>query len=201
MNLERLKEKFDAADIEWRISRAGYTHDGKLYGTVLAYITNRAIMNRLDEVCGPANWRNEFREWQVGGRHGVLCGLSIRIGDEWVTKWDGAENTEIESVKGGLSDAMKRAGVQWGIGRYLYDLEEGFAVIDEKGAYYASGKDRLTGNAYRFRWNPPKLPSWALPAAAVKPEPKKEQPKPVTPAASGRVLAFAQEKAPAGARP
>ena len=42
-------------------------------------------------------------------------------------KWDAAENTQVEAVKGGRSGAMKRAAVQWGIGRYLYNLEEGFA--------------------------------------------------------------------------
>lgn len=164
MNLQHLQDKFDASDIEWRIGRAGYTKTGKLYGTVLAYITNRAIMNRLDEACGPVNWRNEFREWHVGGRQGVLCGLSIRVGDEWITKWDGAENTDIESVKGGLSDAMKRAGVQWGIGRYLYELEEGFAILGDNGAYFAQGRDKASGKDYRFRWNPPRLPEWALPS-------------------------------------
>src|SRR3712207_6495072 len=108
MDLLKLQEPFPAEDIEWRIGRAGYTKTGKLYGTCLAYLTNRAIMNRLDEVCGPQNWRNEYREWTVGGKSGVLCGISIKIHDEWVTKWDGAENTDIESIKGGLSDAMKR---------------------------------------------------------------------------------------------
>ena len=175
MNLERLKDKFSAEDIEWRIGRAGYTLKGQPYGTVLAYLSNRAIMNRLDEVCGPANWRNEYREWTVGGRQGVLCGISIKINDEWVTKWDGAENTDIEAVKGGLSDAMKRAGVQWGIGRYLYDLEQNFAEIDEAGKYFAQGIDKSTQKPYRFRWNPPRLPAWALPGqkapAAATPKP------------------------------
>ncbi len=165
MDLSKLQDKFSPEDIEWRIARAGYARTGKLYGMVLAYITNRAIQNRLDDVCCPENWRNEFREWRVGENHGVLCGISIRIGEEWVTKWDGAENTDIESVKGGLSDAMKRAGVQWGIGRYLYNLEENFAIIAEEGRYFTQGVDRFSGKDYKFRWNPPALPVWALPSA------------------------------------
>jgi hypothetical protein len=175
IDLLRLADKFPAEEIEWRIGRAGYTSTGKPYGTVLAYVTNRAIMQRLDEVCGPANWRNEYREWTVGGKAGVLCGISIKIGGEWVTKWDGAEQTDIEPVKGGLSDSMKRAAVQWGIGRYLYQLEEGYAVLSEQGQYFASGKDKHSGKLYRFRWNPPQLPVWALPAkqqSAPKPAPK-----------------------------
>lgn len=177
MQLQSLTDKFSSDDIEWRIGRAGYTLSGQLYGTVLAYITNRAIMNRLDAVCGPGNWRNEFREWHVGTRHGVLCGISIKINGEWVTKWDGAENTEVEPLKGGLSDAMKRAGVQWGIGRYLYDLEERLAIIDQSGAHLAQGRDRASGKPYRFRWNPPQLPDWALPPTAIrKPDVAKVRP-------------------------
>ncbi|WP_348260526.1 Rad52/Rad22 family DNA repair protein, partial [Salmonella enterica] len=60
---------------------------------------------------------------------GVECGISIKIGSEWVSKWDAAENTQVGAVKGGRSGAMKRAAVQWGIGRYLYNLEGGFAQI------------------------------------------------------------------------
>jgi hypothetical protein len=75
-----------------------------------------------------------------------------------VTKWDGAENTDIEAVKGGLSGAMKRAAVQWGIGRYLYDLDEGWANIHDRGRH--SAKDK---NNKWFKWDPPELPPWALP--------------------------------------
>lgn len=122
MNLAKLREPFAADEIEWRIGQAGKSN-GKPWARVLAYVTNRAIMDRLDDVCGPENWQNEYR---AGPEGGIVCGISIRVHrGEWVTKWDGAENTEIEGVKGGLSGAMKRAAVQWGIGRYLYDLPEG----------------------------------------------------------------------------
>jgi hypothetical protein len=73
-----------------------------------------------------------------------------------VWKEDGAENTDIEAVKGGLSGAMKRAAVQWGCGRYLYGLEETFGMVHEF-AQNVAGK-----GAERFRWNPPALPDWAL---------------------------------------
>jgi hypothetical protein len=200
MDLQRLQEKFSPDDIEWRIGQAGYTRAGKLYGTVLAYITNRAIMNRLDAVCGGGNWRNEFREWQVGQHHGVLCGLSIRISDEWITKWDGAENTDFEPVKGGLSDSMKRAGVQWGIGRYLYELEKGFAIIDDDGTHFAQGRDKATGKDYRFRWHPPLLPDWALPSRViVRPAPLTKTRSALAPVTSGKAYAIAA--APAGKRP
>jgi hypothetical protein len=41
----------------------------------------------------------------------------------WVRKSDGAGETQVEGEKGAISDALKRAAVKWGIGRYLYDLD------------------------------------------------------------------------------
>lgn len=111
MNLDQLDEPFAAEDIEWRIQQSGKTRDGKVWAMVLAYVTNRAIMKRTDDVCGKAGWRNEYRDIPNNG--GVECGISIKIGSEWVTKWDAAENTQVEAVKGGRSGAMKRAAVQW----------------------------------------------------------------------------------------
>lgn len=157
-DLNRLSEPFGPSDLEWRVQRAG-EKNGKTWAMLVAYITNRAIMDRLDEVCGPGNWRNDFREGPGGG---VLCGISIRVDDEWVTKWDGAENTDIEAVKGGLSGAMKRAGVQWGMGRYLYRLEEAWANVHDRGALRGQWIDK-NKNRHYFNYDPPDLPRWALP--------------------------------------
>jgi hypothetical protein len=161
MNLVDLKKPFAADEIEWRIARSG-KRNGQIWAKVLAYVTNRAIMDRLDEVCGQECWTNEY---QSGPDGGVLCGISIRVNTEegyvWLTKWDGADNTNIESTKGGLSGAMKRAAVQWGIGRYLYKLTEDWPEIVEKGGNYAKTKE---GDV--FYWLPPDLPSWALPEGA-----------------------------------
>lgn len=157
-DLLKLAEPFPPSDIEWRIGQSGKQGEG-FWAKVLAYVTNRAIMQRLDDVCGPANWRNEYTVLS-GENKGFLCGISIRTDDGWVTKWDGAEQTDIESVKGGLSNAMKRAAVQWGVGRYLYDLEEGWAKVfasKQPNSHYAKTKDGV------FYWQPPELPRWALP--------------------------------------
>ncbi len=126
-DLAALRAHFPEADVSWR--PLVYTRDRKR-ALVVAYVSNRAIMDRLDAVCGPENWKNTFRKGPDGG---VICGISIRIHGEWVTKWDGAENTDVESVKGGLSASMRRAAVQWGIGRYLYRLPRVWVPVDEKG--------------------------------------------------------------------
>ncbi len=167
IKFEDLKAVFAPEDIEWRVQTAGKRQDGTIWAQVLAYVTNRAIMERLDAVCGAENWKNEFTSAPDGG---VLCGLSIRVGDEWVTKWDGAENTDIEAVKGGLSSAMKRAGVQWGIGRYLYNLTATFVNADPKGTERGNLPKNKGGDF--FKWNKPDLPEWALPVGY---KPKKEK--------------------------
>lgn len=154
MDFRALQDYFEAEEIEWRLQQAG-EKNGRVWAICVPYVTNRAIMQRLDDTVGPGNWRNEFKPGPGGG---VLCGISVRVDGEWVTKWDGAENTDIEGVKGGLSGAMKRAAVQWGVGRYLYALEESFANVGENGKLRGKTKDGKS-----FRWDPPQLPAWALP--------------------------------------
>ena len=146
---EQLAAPFPAIEIEWRV---GAKNKEKTKGIALAYLTARAAMDRLDKVVGPDKWHDEFREWKSA----QLCGVSILTDGGWVTKWDGAADTEVSeggkldldtNIKGGLSASFKRACVKWGIGRYLYSLpNEWVALKDEK--YFVTE---------------PKLPVWALP--------------------------------------
>lgn len=161
--LERLQEPFDPFDIEWRIQQAG-EQNGKKWALVLAYVTNRAIMERLDEVFGVGGWQNEYQPLSDGG---FICGIKCKVGDEWVVKYDGASNTDIEPTKGGISNAMKRAGVQWGIGRYLYRLETTFVTLEQgkapDGDYIPAYVKALGGRHFFQR---PKLPLFAMPVHA-----------------------------------
>ncbi len=141
----KLKAPFRPEELEYRITAK--TKD-ETKGLVAAYIQNRAVQNRLDEVVGFNNWKNEFL---TVGDNSKICGISLRINGEWITKYDGAQDTNIESVKGGLSNSMKRAAVQWGIGRYLYDLPPQWVKIVHKGGKQFEISER------------PKLPNWALP--------------------------------------
>lgn len=166
----RLSEPFPSKDIEWRVSRSGNSN-GKNWAMVLAYVDNRAIQNRLDEVFGPAGWKNEFTDFMQG----ILCTISCFVDGEWVSKSDGAEQTQFESLKGGLSGAMKRAAVHWGIGRYLYKLTETFVEVTDRkqpgSVYINDEKKKVKGY-----WMPPQLPDWALPENERKG--KGNQPKP-----------------------
>jgi hypothetical protein len=127
--IKRLREPFAFKDIEWKIQVA--TQD-KARGMAVAYINSRAIQNRLDETLGAFNWQNTFTPWRDKAQ---LCGISVYDAErgEWVTKYDGAENTDIEPIKGGLSDSFKRSACVWGIGRYLYELGGIWVEIEQRG--------------------------------------------------------------------
>ena len=145
----KLQSKFQHSDIEWRIQSSGENPKG-IWAIIVPYITNRAIMQRLDNIFGVFGWRNEFKEWQGNSQ---ICGISIKSGAEWITKWDGADNTKIEATKGGLSDSMKRCAVQWGIGRYLYKSKRTFALITDNGIH--NSKIKIKGTDKWIKWSPP----------------------------------------------
>lgn len=161
--LRELSQPFKMSQLEWRVQQAGITN-GKAWVRVLAYVTSRDMQQRLDDVVGVFGWKNEFAPLPNSVGDGAMCGISIKFDGEWITKWNGSENTQIESIKGGLSGAEKRAAVEWGIGRYLYDVEAMYAeaLTDEqykalkyeaKQAYEkASTKDKAT-----VWWKPPTL--------------------------------------------
>ena len=170
INFKALSEPFPAEDIEWFISA---TTKDKSKGLAVPFITNRAVQDRLDAVCGPENWKNEYealKETDVidrdgtitGKKYSYLCGISVwsEARAEWITKWDGAEDTDVEALKGGLSSAMKRAAVQFGIGRYLYKLDNVWVEIEQKGnSYIISPTQKIV------------LPAWALPGGSGNPGP------------------------------
>lgn len=155
-DFKRLKEPFEEADIGWKPKMTG-VKNGKPWARVLAYVDARAVFDRLDEVFGPLGWQVQYQHLQ----HGVMARLSVWNGSEWVSKEDGAEETQVEAFKGGISSALKRAAVPWGIGRYLYGLEATFANFVDRGTKGAKSV-KIEGKYYH--WLPPKLPKWALPA-------------------------------------
>lgn len=90
---------------------------------LLLYKNARTDMNILDELYGPGNWTNEYKE--IGGV--LFCGIGLRnsSNEPFVWKWsNGIESREDSGneKKGEASDAFKRAGfmVGGGIGRELY---------------------------------------------------------------------------------
>src|SRR5690606_3734819 len=86
MDLTKLADPFGPEDIEWRVQQAGKGNRG-IWAKVIAYVESRAIMTRLDQVCGPACWQIRFKDLGTS----LSCGIGIEVeSGKWIWKWDGA---------------------------------------------------------------------------------------------------------------
>ncbi len=93
----------------------------KDYVQLLLYKNSRVDMNILDEIVGSSPWQREHKEIQGN----LYCGIGIQQpSGEWVWKWDCGTESNMEKEKGEASDAFKRAGFNWGIGRELYSAPQ-----------------------------------------------------------------------------
>lgn len=103
-----------ATDIECRIQQI--TNKGAV---LLLYKTARVDMRILDEVYGSMNWQRHHEV--INGN--LFCTISVWDSEksQWVSKQDVGAESNAEAEKGQASDAFKRAGFAWGIGRELYD--------------------------------------------------------------------------------
>src|SRR5947209_17792293 len=119
----------------------------------LAYVDARAIQDRLDEVLGVMGWQDSYKCLEDGS---VVCRLRLRLGEEWVTKMDVGSPSEQpdggDRLKAAFSDALKRAAVKFGIGRYLYRLPQIWCDYDPVKKQFP---------------RTPALPGFALPAKSV----------------------------------
>ncbi|VTT98345.1 rad52 22 double-strand break repair protein : Uncharacterized protein OS=uncultured bacterium GN=ACD_20C00398G0011 PE=4 SV=1: Rad52_Rad22 [Gemmataceae bacterium] len=123
----------------------------------MGYIDARLIQDRLDDVLGVENWQDKYDFLPDGS---VVCRLRLKLGGRWITKTDvGSPSEQPDSgdrVKAAVSDALKRAAVKFGIGRYLYRLPAQWVDYDPV-------KKQLT--------NLPQLPAFAVPKAKPQSQP------------------------------
>jgi hypothetical protein len=165
--MNRLKEPFEPEVVQYR---SGASSVEKRKALALAYVEARDVMNRLDEVLGAHGWDTELSETATGQ---IICKLTIHfadaggvvhspcrcdVGGTVSTAAPGDRGGGVDKLKAAASDALKRAAIGFGIGRYLYYLPN-FWVDAEFGA---DGK---------VKWlkEKPKLPPWAMPAAEGQP--------------------------------
>ena len=147
-----LRRPFNPNIVKWRV---GSTNKDKTSGMALAYVDVRTVENRLDEVCGPAGWECNYN-FDSSGKTVCNLGLLLPSVNEkmssdiekaslgFIWKADGAGDTDYEADKGALSDALKRAAVRFGVGRYLYYLPSPWVEIEQKGRSYLIKKSELS---------------------------------------------------------
>lgn len=143
----RLCEPFAVDEVKWKpqVVRGNRA-------MTICYVDARCVMDRLDEIFGTGGWQDAY---QVLPNNSVVCKLRVRIADEWVEKSDvGSQSDqpdEGDRLKSAFSDALKRAAVKYGIGRYLYRLPQQWVDYDPQTRQL---KDK------------PGLPAWAIPKGA-----------------------------------
>lgn len=97
----------------------------------LAYIDARAVQDRLDDVLGVVNWQDEYNVLPDGN---VVCRLKLRFDGEWLSRMDVGGPSEQpdggDRMKAAFSDALKRAAVKYGIGRYIHQASQQWVDYD-----------------------------------------------------------------------
>ena len=104
----------------------------------IPYIDVRDVAQRLDDAVLPQNWQTQVKAVNADGS--VIVTLILRVDGEWIVREDiGYPNNpdtklaDADQLKGAVSDGIKRAAVQFGIGRALYALKPVWVEIDEWG--------------------------------------------------------------------
>lgn len=143
--MERIFRQLTADEVEARF--------GQDYGdwiTLLLYKDARADMNILDETVGAVNWQR--KHYEVKGNLYCSVGIYDVATEQWVWKDDCGTESRTEKEKGEASDSFKRACVNWGIGRELYNTPPIF-VKKEKLNYGKDGKLRTRFKVQTLEFN------------------------------------------------
>ena len=112
-----------AEEIEVRVQSV---KNGK--ANMLLYIDSRAVTKLLDETVGPMNWQTEF--YEVNGQTIGKLGIWDSEKQQWIWKSDTGTESNIEAVKGLISDVYKRMISRWGVVE-LYSSPK--IVLDDDG--------------------------------------------------------------------
>lgn len=123
-----LRAPFDPEEVEFRVQGRA-NEQGR--AQVVAYIDARCVQDRLDDVVGAENWSFDWEPILIeNGQLQLAKGTLTILG---VSKSDIGSASNFEQSLGCVSHVEKRAGVQWGIGRYLYELGATWVNVEKGG--------------------------------------------------------------------
>lgn len=110
---------------KWRVQSFS---KNKPCASCVAFIDARDAMDRLDQVC-TFGWERDHKE--LKGHIYAGIGIVMPSGNiQW--RWDCGVESNQDEEKGESSDSFKRAGVNWGIGRFLYSKKIAYVDANEK---------------------------------------------------------------------
>lgn len=118
---ELIKQLSKEIPYQWRVQSR---NNNKTKAICTAYIDARDVMTLLDS--SGVVWQSDFKE--IAGF--IFAGIGIEVAGKTYWKWDAGSRIENDSKdnmfeqagKSSASDAFKRAAVQWGIGRFIYEI-------------------------------------------------------------------------------
>lgn len=146
---EALAACFDPKDVKWKPQSVSGNR-----ALAVPFVDVRVVQDRLDEVLGVLGWQDTYVVCDGGS---VVCRLSVRSGQEWITKEDVGSPSEQpdagDRLKASFSDALKRAAVKVGVGRYLYKMKPQWVDYDPQKRQFV---------------RTPKIPDEFLPVAKTK---------------------------------
>lgn len=132
--------RLTADEIDVRVAQTT-EREGKVSVNLLLYKDARVDMKVLDELYGPMNWKRSHQ--LIGDR--LYCTITVRDPEtgEWIDKQDVGTESNTEPEKGQASDAFKRAGFNWGIGRELYTAPTIKVELDNSGYEFGRNGNRI----------------------------------------------------------
>ena len=150
MDLEKLKKPLSVDQIDFKIAQVTKTKDA-VWASILAYKDARVDMQVLDEAVGQMNWQCTY---QRDAKNVLQCSIGIydETKKEWVWKTSNGTESDYESEKGEYSDAFKRAGFMWGIGRQLYDFCQIWVQLNDQDYYEKDGKVKASSKLRPNDW-------------------------------------------------
>lgn len=145
-----LDAPFPASRLKLRLSM---TNNDAGKGLVTPYIDARDVEERLDQVLGKAGWETKVSHLALpNGKARTTVVLRAKIGDTWVERSAAAGDRSEDAAKSAVSEALKIAACQLGVGRCVYDLPKPYIDCQKTGR----GK-LIIPKDYRYQ-----LPDWWL---------------------------------------
>jgi hypothetical protein len=170
---DMLSEPFLPEELLWRVEELS---DDKKRALVAPHVTYWAVLDRLDEAVGIQGWQDSYELLQTPpaeapGNYAVKCRLIVM----GISKEDLGEG---DSLRAAFSEALKRAAVKFGVGRFLYRLDKQWVDHDPDTGKFSIPSVAMAPAEYKSLTSeakapPPEARAESLrPATEAKPEPQ-----------------------------